>query len=109
MALINCFECDREVSTQAEACPHCGCPVSGKQDSGPRCYNCPASATTKCQKCSTFSCPEHVHSIDLGKAGHELRCDKCYSDAEASKKLSCLFAIFLMAALLIMFLLTLSR
>ena len=27
MALINCPECKKEVSTLAETCPHCGCPL----------------------------------------------------------------------------------
>ena len=27
MALVNCFECQREVSDQARTCPHCGAPV----------------------------------------------------------------------------------
>ena len=26
MALVNCPECGKEVSTYAEACPNCGCP-----------------------------------------------------------------------------------
>lgn len=26
MALVNCPECGKEVSTHAEACPNCGCP-----------------------------------------------------------------------------------
>src|SRR5512146_1127790 len=29
MALINCPECEREVSDQAVACPHCGYPIRG--------------------------------------------------------------------------------
>ncbi len=29
MALINCPECEREVSDQAIACPHCGYPIRG--------------------------------------------------------------------------------
>ncbi len=29
MALINCPECEREVSDQAVACPHCGHPIRG--------------------------------------------------------------------------------
>lgn len=29
MALINCPECEREVSDQALACPHCGHPIRG--------------------------------------------------------------------------------
>ncbi|MBP6216293.1 MAG: zinc ribbon domain-containing protein [Luteimonas sp.] len=37
MALIACRECGREVSDQAEACPHCGCPVNAVRQavSGP--------------------------------------------------------------------------
>ncbi len=26
--MITCPECDREISSRAEACPHCGCPIS---------------------------------------------------------------------------------
>ena len=26
MALINCYECTREISDKAQACPHCGAP-----------------------------------------------------------------------------------
>ena len=28
MALINCPECNREVSDKARSCPSCGCPIS---------------------------------------------------------------------------------
>jgi|GEM_PF-2075976 len=28
MALTKCSECSREISTQAKACPHCGCPIT---------------------------------------------------------------------------------
>jgi endonuclease III len=28
MALITCCECDRQLSDKAQACPHCGCPIS---------------------------------------------------------------------------------
>lgn len=28
MALIKCTECGKEISDKAEACPHCGCPIS---------------------------------------------------------------------------------
>ena len=27
MAMIKCRECGKDVSNQADACPHCGCPV----------------------------------------------------------------------------------
>ncbi len=34
MALVNCRECGREVSTSALACPHCGAPRPGDQTWG---------------------------------------------------------------------------
>jgi len=36
MALIKCSECKREVSDRADACPHCGCPVSQVSQERPR-------------------------------------------------------------------------
>jgi hypothetical protein len=30
MALARCPECGREVSTRAEFCPHCGCPLDSR-------------------------------------------------------------------------------
>ena len=27
MAIINCPECNKEISDKATACPHCGCPI----------------------------------------------------------------------------------
>lgn len=32
MALINCPECNNQVSNTAEACPHCGAPISGAKE-----------------------------------------------------------------------------
>lgn len=34
MALIPCPECQRQVSTQAVACPQCGHPIAGKSELG---------------------------------------------------------------------------
>lgn len=31
MALVNCPECDNPVSTKAESCPQCGCPIGESQ------------------------------------------------------------------------------
>ena len=33
MALINCSECNHEVSDKAEACPKCGAPIAGAKES----------------------------------------------------------------------------
>ncbi len=32
MALTTCRECEKEVSTQAKTCPHCGAPYPGRKD-----------------------------------------------------------------------------
>ena len=32
MALINCPECNNQVSSIAESCPHCGAPIAGAKE-----------------------------------------------------------------------------
>ena len=32
MALIKCPECEKEISSKAKTCPHCGCPLEKKED-----------------------------------------------------------------------------
>ena len=32
MALINCPECNKQISDKAAACPNCGCPISIDND-----------------------------------------------------------------------------
>ena len=34
MALVNCPECQKEISTRAKTCPNCGCPSSPDENSG---------------------------------------------------------------------------
>ena len=52
--------------------------------SGPTCYACAAPATTRCVKCGALSCATHLKNIFVqGEGGgNELRCQKCYEDAE---------------------------
>jgi len=88
--LINCPACDRRISEEAEACPQCGHPNRRveRQPSGPRCYACSATATTRCQSCNALSCAEHLQSIFVshGRGGaYELRCESCYSTAMGFK------------------------
>ncbi len=88
MPLVNCQECGRQVSTAAEACPQCGHPVRAMApaSSGPKCYSCSAAATTRCQSCGALSCAQHLQSIFVshGEGGaYELRCERCYSSAQA--------------------------
>ena len=57
MALINCPECNKEISDKATACPHCGCPIklqSSKQEE----YLC-------CPKCLS----RELHSEHKGFSG----------------------------------------
>ena len=93
MPLVSCPECGRQISTAAEACPQCGHPnrpgpssLPGKP-SGPTCYACSSMATTRCQSCDALSCAVHVRSIFVsrghGGGAYELRCNSCYSYAQA--------------------------
>jgi hypothetical protein len=49
MALIDCAECGKPVSTQAKACPHCGAPLATTPESPSR-----ASSTSTPKKTLTF-------------------------------------------------------
>jgi len=86
MPLVNCPACNRSISAEAEACPQCGHPNRSRPPvrTGPRCYSCSASATTKCQSCGVLSCALHLESIFVshGRGGaYELRCESCHSSA----------------------------
>ncbi|WP_254509593.1 hypothetical protein [Anatilimnocola floriformis] len=72
MTVIACRECHQPVSTEAPACPHCGCPTDpkpvhkssrGPQSSlgkDPRCYLCGGSANRACSRCGQFCCGAHI-------------------------------------------------
>ena len=36
MALIQCYECEKEISDKAAACPHCGAPKSTPKPTKPK-------------------------------------------------------------------------
>lgn len=78
MALVACPECQREVSTHAKACPHCGCPIAPPGVEGMwSCSICGAAATRACAKCGRPCCENHVaawHTIQ-GVSGRV--CTKC--------------------------------
>src|SRR5262245_17678342 len=115
MPLIPCPECGRQISTAAEACPQCGHPnrpgvrwlepdaEPDPDTSGPRCYACSATATTRCQRCGALSCAVHLNSIYVshGQGGaYELRCESCYSSAMTWKVVS--FVIFGVVAIVVL-------
>src|SRR5262249_53124665 len=93
--LVNCSACGRQISTEAESCPQCGHPnrAAPPVSTGPRCYACSQTATTRCQSCGTLSCAEHVQSIYIvpwsicgfgPDGGNELRCESCRASAATS-------------------------
>lgn len=104
MALTPCPECEREISTAAEACPHCGYPLRKSSPAGPACYSCERPATTRCHKCGTMSCAEHVQNIYVGHnhgGAYELRCASCYSSAMVWKMVGLVFGAVIFAVVLI--------
>jgi hypothetical protein len=105
MPLIDCPECGRRISTAAEACPQCGHPnrPTGHTTTGPQCYACSATATTRCQRCGKLSCAEHLQSIYVphGRGGaYELRCETCYSSAATWKMFGCIVGIIVFVIVL---------
>ena len=61
MALINCKECEKQISDKAEACPDCGCPFKEQQSAETAetpiiCDNCKTQNDVDmvfCQNCGT--------------------------------------------------------
>src|SRR5262249_2590502 len=51
MALIDCTECGKQVSTAAQACPNCGHPVARMRMKCPYCRNELASNIETCPHC----------------------------------------------------------
>lgn len=105
MKIVPCAACGGKVSTQADACPHCGHPQrAGRQSptnrGGPSCYSCSNEATTRCVSCGTFSCPSHLESIwvQYGKSGgnYELRCTQCVSSYQTWRAIGCIFSIIVL-------------
>ena len=76
-SLASRAECQQELVTSAETCPHCGCPR--QRITGPKCYHCENPATTRCQRCGIFACAPHLQSIVVPNRSvvHELCCQSC--------------------------------
>jgi|InofroStandDraft_1065614.scaffolds.fasta_scaffold91308_2 hypothetical protein len=52
MALINCPECGKEISDQAETCPNCGIALKKKEDQAIN-INMNNGPSVKCPKCGS--------------------------------------------------------
>ena len=61
MALIKCNECGQTISDKAEACPHCGAPVSPRDDVAvnepAKCSECGAQLPDGATECPECGCP----------------------------------------------------
>ena len=87
MPLINCPECNKEISDKAPACPNCGCPkeefyaIQQLQSISP--------SSTHCRECDetipvdTETCPHCGLSLFFDYEPYELDCPQC------DKKISC--------------------
>lgn len=47
MALLKCKDCGKDVSTEADACPHCGRPKNVEEVGVPKCPTCSSKEIEK--------------------------------------------------------------
>ena len=102
MGLTTCPDCQAQVSDIAPTCPQCGRPLLASpkppkpSPPGPTCYACDALATTKCQRCGTVSCLQHV------KAVGKVLCSNCIQWYKGQRQLEsgCALIILLLAAVM---------
>lgn len=76
MALIKCTECDKEISSKAASCPHCGNPMA----EGVKSSESTSQNGTYCQSCKQYVTPV-VTSVGGGTCSFGKRetwkCPKC--------------------------------
>jgi hypothetical protein len=77
-------------------------------DQQPTCYACPATATVNCDGCGVSSCPQHLRTTYMLRAGGypfsvpltESFCRRCYFSAKARQWLVGIFAAAVFLAIL---------
>ena len=83
MAIINCPECQREISNQAPTCPHCGIRIEGNIRTCPDCGKTVLRQATECPNCKCKLTPLPAdNEADGGKHGKK---HKPHSGGKASK------------------------
>ena len=100
MALVPCPECQKEVSTEACACPQCAYPFPGKhvsqagrppigQKNCPQCDGPVAQYAQACPHCGVSFVGGHGHHVDEGESIQEtLRCPHCGASYIHTRKVS---------------------
>jgi hypothetical protein len=73
MALIECTECNKQVSSSAESCPHCGNPMS----TGVKCPSCKSSNIHKITAGSKIGSALLLGVFSVGKLTKTFKCDDC--------------------------------
>ena len=59
MALIKCTECGKQISSRAEKCPNCGCPIK-KELPKLICPECGKEVSENDTKCTICGCPSNM-------------------------------------------------
>lgn len=85
MALTKCPECSKEVSTQAAACPHCGCPLKATEQPSastpptptpapqPAAASLPSPATLGCAAMILFFFMPWAQLLGFSASGYDLQ------------------------------------
>ena len=72
MALINCDECNKEVSDKAASCPHCGAPIAQAQET--KAAGSPLSTVQ--ETCEKFE----ANHVDIESLAHDKGALKPYEE-----------------------------
>jgi len=73
MALIPCKACGKEISSEADACIHCGQPMTA----GIRCPNCRATDVGKISAVSKIGSAALLGIFSVGKLTKTYQCKSC--------------------------------
>lgn len=73
MSLIKCPECDKEISSNAANCPHCGNPFSHEI----RCPNCNSGDISKISNASKVGSAVLFGVFAMGKLTKTYQCLQC--------------------------------
>ena len=74
MALLDCKECGKQVSSSANCCPHCGCPLKDSNK-----LKCPACGSLDIEKISLKNKIGSAALIGIFSIGHISKTFKCES------------------------------
>lgn len=75
MALLECKDCGKQVSSSAINCPHCGCPVN--ETIGPKCPTCGSKEVEKISLKNKVGAAALFGVFSIGHLSKTLKCKKC--------------------------------